>query len=139
MAGAKVSQVIEASAEKVWDLLGDFGGVMRFSAGMESCTVEGEGLGAIRTLRMPGGIELDERLEALDESARTLSYSITRGPLPMKAYYATISVCEEGENACRVDWESTYEPSGVSEEQAQELAEGIYNGSLAAVKKTLGV
>ncbi|MCH2186222.1 SRPBCC family protein [Myxococcota bacterium] len=139
MAGAKVSQVIQASAETVWDLLGDFGGVMRFSAGIESCTVEGEGLGAVRTLRVPGGIELDERREALDESARTLSYSIIRGPLPMQDYYATISVHEEGENVCRVDWESTYEPNAVTEEQAQEIAEGIYNGSLAAVKKTLGV
>ena len=139
MAGAKVSQVIQASAEAVWDLLGDFGGVMRFSEGMESCSVEGEGVGAIRTLRMPGGIELDERLEVLDDSARALSYSITRGPLPMQAYYATISVHPQSESVYRVDWESTYEPTGVSEEQAREIAEGIYNGSLAAVKKTLGV
>ena len=139
MASAKVSQEIEASAEAVWDLLGDFGGVMRFSDGLESCTTEGEGIGAVRTLKMPGGIELDERLEALDHSARSLSYAITRGPLPMDQYLATISVSAEGAERCRVDWGATYEPRGVSDEQAREIVEAIYIGSLAAVKRTLGV
>lgn len=138
MASAKISERIEASATAVWDLLGDFGGVMRYSEGLEGCSTEGEGVGAVRTIRMPGGLELDERLEAFDEARRCLSYAITRGPLPLENYLATIEVNEDGD-ACRVDWGATYDLKGVTEEQAREMVEGIYTGSLQAVRKKLGV
>ena len=62
MSSVKVSERVAASAESVWDLLGDFGGITRYSAGVESCTVQGSGVGAVRTIRLPGGLELQERL-----------------------------------------------------------------------------
>ena len=43
MINVKVSDRVAASADAVWDLLRDFGGIQRYSAGIESCSVEGEG------------------------------------------------------------------------------------------------
>jgi len=138
MASVKVSERVDASASSVWDLLGDFGGVKRYSRGIERCTVRGEGVGAVRTLVLRGGLELQERLEAFDEPGRRLQYSIIAGPLPFTDYLATIEIREDGE-ACVVDWSSTWEPVGVSEAQARELTEGIYRGSVADVRKALGL
>lgn len=136
MASVKVSERVEASADAVWDLLRDFGGVQRFSPAIEKCTVEGEGIGAVRTLTMPGGLSIQERLEAFDDTGRRLQYAITSGPLPMENYLATIEVREDGD-ACAIDWSSTFDAKGVSDEQAVGMVEGIYTGGIQGIKKAL--
>ena len=98
MASVKVSERIEASADAVWDLFRDFGGIQRFSKEIQSCTVEGQGVGAVRTLTL-GALSLKERLEAFDDPGRRLQYSIIAGPLPLADYLATIQVSEEGDAA----------------------------------------
>jgi carbon monoxide dehydrogenase subunit G len=138
MVSVKVSERVEASAEKVWELLRDFGGVQRFSPAIEKVTVRGSGVGAVRTLQVPGGVSLEERLEAFDDGGRRLSYSIVAGPIPVTGYLATIEVKDEGK-ACRVDWSSQFEPKGISDEQARGMIEGVYKGGIAGIKKTLGV
>jgi hypothetical protein len=136
MASVKISERVEASASDVWDLLRDFGGVTRYSRGIESCTVEGEGIGSVRTLTMGGGVQIAERLEAFDDAGRRLQYAIVSGPLPMEDYLSTVEVREDGD-ACVIDWSSTFDPKGVSEEQACGMVEGIYRGGIKGIQKTL--
>jgi hypothetical protein len=122
----------------VWELVRDFGGLQRWAAGIESVSVAGEGVGAVRTLGMPGGLTLQERLEALDDRTRTLSYAIVgTHPLPFDDYLATIRVAEDG-GGCQVDWSSTFTPRGDAEAQAVRIVEGIYRGGIAGLKKALG-
>jgi len=137
MLSVKVSERIEASAERVWELVRDFGGVERYAAGIEKCTVEGQGVGAVRTLALPGGRSLVERLEAFDDPGRRLSYAIVAGPIPVASYLATIEVCDEG-SGCRIDWSSTFEPRGISDDQARGMFEGVYKGGIAGIKRALG-
>ena len=138
MVSVKVSERVEATADRVWDLFRDFGGVQRFSAGIEKVEVTGSGIGAVRTLSLPGGLSLQERLEAFDDAGRRLQYAIVAGPIPVSNYLATIEVKDEGK-ACRIDWSSHFEPKGITDDQGRALIEGVYKGGIAGVKKTLGV
>ena len=80
---------------------------------------------------------MTERLEAFDDDARTLSYSIQEGPIPVRDYLATISV-SEGEGGCHVDWSARYElPDGVPPEALAKGLQGAYGGALRALKKQL--
>ena len=138
MASVKVTDRIAASTDRVWDLVRDFGGIGRWAAAVESVTLEGEGVGAVRTIGLPGGLKLQERLEAIDERTRTLSYSIVGGhPLPFGEYLSTIRLAEDGDG-CQVDWSSTFEPRAGAETQAAGMVEGIYRGGIAGLKKALG-
>jgi carbon monoxide dehydrogenase subunit G len=138
MASVKVDDRIGASADRVWDLVRDFGGVQRFAAGIESVSVQGEGIGAVRTLTMPGGLALQERLEGRDDAARTLQYAIVGShPLPFDRYLATIRLSEDGEG-CQIEWSSTFEPRSGAEAEAAALVEGIYRSGIAGLKKALG-
>ena len=138
MASVKVSERIEADADAVWALFRDFGGVDRFAQGIERCTVEGEGVGAVRTLAMPGGLELQERLEAFDDGGRTFQYAIIgASPLPADEYLSTVRVSADGDG-CRIDWSSTFQPRGAPEEQVRTIVEGIYKSGIAGIRKTLG-
>jgi carbon monoxide dehydrogenase subunit G len=139
MTSVKVSDRVEASADAVWDLFRDFGGIQRFSAGIEKVEVTGAGIGAVRTISVPGGVQLQERLEAFDDRGRRLQYAIVGGPIPVSGYLATVEVTDEGPNACRIDWSSHFEPKGIGDEQARAMIEGVYKGGIAGVKKALGV
>ena len=141
MTDVKVSETIAAPAAQVWELLGDFGGVTKWGGSMlQSCTVEGTGIGAVRRIGLPGGMEIAERCEGYDAIGRSLTYSIIgKSPIPIKSYESTCKVVETGPNECRVDWNGTFVPDGATEEQTQGMVRGIYVGGIAGVKKLLGV
>ena len=140
MSEVKVSERVAAPAAKVWELLGDFGGIAKFGGAMlQSCQVEGSGVGAVRTIGLPGNQSIRERCDAYDAAGRALTYSIIgKSPIPVRDYRSTCRVVETGANECRVDWEGHFEPDGVPEEQAQGLVRGIYTGAIAGVRKLLG-
>ena len=130
---------LAASAEAVWEILGDFGAAVRWGApAMETCVVEGTGVGAVRSLSGQG-LTVRERLLVHDPAARRLSYSILEPhPLPFADYVTTIEVSPQGPGACRVRWSASYTPKG-SSESASELLEKVYDANLAGVLRALGL
>jgi hypothetical protein len=136
MASVKIVDRIHASADRVWDLIGDFGGIGRFSKGFKSVTSTGSGVGAVRTITLPNDVQLQERCELLDAARRTLDYSIVAGPLPVSSYLARIQLFEDGDGT-RIEWSSSFEPKGIPEAQAITMIEGVYKGGIAGIKKAL--
>ena len=134
MAKIAVEADYAASAAKVWEKLGDFGGIGGWMPGVAKCELAGTGVGATRTIAM-GPMKVVERLESFDPKARTLSYSIVEGPMPTKDYLATIVVRETGPGRCHVDWTASFElPPGLAEEQVRPALEGAYGGALKALR-----
>ncbi|MCB2174011.1 SRPBCC family protein [bacterium] len=76
-----------------------------------------------------------EKLERLDDASKSLEYSIVSGPLPVEHYRSTITVTKIGPDQCEVSWSSTFEPKGVSAEQAEEVISGIYKMGFEGLKK----
>ena len=58
---------IRTSADVIWQVISDFGAAGQYLSGVVTCTVTGEGVGALRTLTSTDGSTIVERLEALDE------------------------------------------------------------------------
>jgi len=138
MASVKVSDRIDAPVEKVWDLIGDFGGIQRYSSGFKSVTCTGSGVGAVRTITLPNDAQIQERCELLDAARRTLDYSIIAGALPLTGYLARIQLAEDGAGT-RIEWSSSFEPKDISDAQGIAMVEGIYTGGIKGIKKALGV
>jgi len=140
MAEVIVRRKVAAPAKRCWDVLSDFGGVADLSPMVESCEVEGEGVGAVRTLGMPGGLKLQERLDAHDEAGLTYGYAIIGDhPLPFDDYHSTVKIEPAGDDACIVEWRGTFQPKGDDESGPAGIVHGIYTGGLAALGKKLGV
>ena len=93
---------VAAPLEVVWDLVSDFGGVDRWSVGPLTCTVDGAGVGAIRTAQR-GDRTVRERLEHWDATEHSLSYSFVDDlPLPVEHLVATIAV--RGGHVSEITW-----------------------------------
>jgi carbon monoxide dehydrogenase subunit G len=113
---------IAAPPEDVWAVAGDFGGI-GWMPGLESVTVDGDK----RTVAM-GGMEIVEQLVNRDEDARTLTYAIVEGPVPVDSHEATIAVVPAGDGS-RVSYSVTTEP-----DDAAAFMKDVYAGALKAMK-----
>ena len=139
MTSTNVTETVAAAANDVWQIMSDFGGLEPTEM-IAGCTLEGEGVGAVRTISLVGGGEVIERLESQDDTARTFSYAIINdSPLPVKNYLAKVEVSDSGDGSTTVSWSSTFEPAGTPENDVIELIQGIYKGGIQRVRDKLSV
>ena len=96
--------------------------------------------GRVRTLTTKDGGVLLERLQAFDESRRTLTYSVDESPFPLTSYVSTLRVTEipGRPDVALVEWSGAFQPDGVSEDKAVSLFQGIYTDGLKAVQQAFG-
>jgi carbon monoxide dehydrogenase subunit G len=136
----RVCEEVAAPAAKAWAVMRGFGDVAQWMQGLESCELSGSGVGAVRTLTMPGGLRIQERLEAFDDAGRSFSYAIVgNSPLPLRDYLSTVKIRETGPGSCEVAWDGRFEPNPGSEGSMQRMVRGIYTNGIAALRKKLGV
>jgi len=125
--GALVERTSPMSRTEFFARLADFGGIGKFMPEVESVEMQGDGVGAVRTVRVrgvPGAME--ERLEALVDG-RLLSYSIiNETPLPLERYHAVVELDDASGGGCRVRWGSNWVAKGVPDAQVREMLVGLY-------------
>ena len=124
MAELQVSRTLDAPTDALWRLVRDFGDV-RWIPGGEHAKLEGSGPGMLRILAGPDG-SVRERLESVDETNQSIVYTITEGlPFPVTGYRATMRVSDvDGKG--HLDWSCSFEPDGVTEEEAAKGIEAMY-------------
>ena len=117
---------IEAPAEQAWQVLGDFT-IAELTEGI--CTrvvVDGEGLGAVRTMFLAprlGGGYVKERLEHLDVGERFMRYRLVdSGPVPFADYLGSIRVTPAGPGACVAVMTASFVPVEIDEESARAIS-----------------
>jgi hypothetical protein len=125
-------------ASSLWPLVSNFGAIDKIMDGIEECVLEGEGIGATRTVTTANG-QIVESLDALDHEKMTLIYSIVSGPMPFKDYSATVVVTADSDDSCSLTWTGTFEANGVPIEKADRIASSIYRGGIAGYSKALGL
>ena len=126
---ALVERTVKLSPKKVYAYLIDFGGVGKLlSEDVESVKMRGEGIGAVRVVRLKGmDSDLEERLEATIDQ-RLLSYSLTKNAvLPVEAYHAVVELAEAPGGGCSIRWGSNWIAKGAPEAEIRPMLEGLYN------------
>jgi carbon monoxide dehydrogenase subunit G len=134
----RIEEEIRATADAVWPVVSDFGGITRFMAGLEKVDVSGSGIGAVRTVTVAGGNQLQERLESFDAKARSFSYSVLPGTLPVQNYLATVKLADAGSGKTRITWTARFDAPGLSEAQVGPLSKGMeqaYGAAISGLKR----
>jgi hypothetical protein len=133
-----VRKKLAASAADVWAIVGDFAGCAQWCL-VGSCTVEGQGVGAVRTVTGQGGgvaddLRLKQCLTAFDPEARSLAYDMADSEgLPWTDYRSRISV-SEAPGGCEVTWVCQVNPL-VSHETAERGVTQTYDIALENLSK----
>ena len=124
----------DAPAEKVWEVLADFSGFLNWAGGgAGEITIEGEGIGMVRHLKMSGD-EIAEKLILLDPIKRMLGYELVYGePLGMKQYKAIVQVVDDG-TFCEIIWKGEFDTGDLnSEEPTADALSAAYEGMTEAL------
>jgi hypothetical protein len=123
-------------ASQVWQVIGGFNALPDWHPGIEKSELEDGG--TVRRLTVPGAGTVVERLENLDDNARSYSYTIVEGPLPVADYAATIRVVEDDDGkGCTVEWTSDFEPTG-PEADALAVIRGVFEAGLKNLEAMFG-
>jgi len=135
MAKVSMSTNLNVSADQVWKMIGGFNALPDWHPAIEKSELTEEG--QTRTLSLAGGGKIVEKLEKVDDDARTYSYSIVDSPLPVANYTATIKVSGEGDSST-IEWSSDFDPAGATDMDAMKAIEGIYQAGFDNLKKMFG-
>lgn len=122
MAAGSVDVTVQVAPDKVWEKVGDFGGVADFFPGIDSFRLEGDD----RIIGM-FGMEIRERLLTRDDAARSLSYSVVEG-VPLDSHQATITVEPAGDGS-KVTWAYAVTP-----DEMAPIFGDTYKAALAALE-----
>ena len=137
MATAAVRDELTAPIERVWGCLADFGDVSAWAPGPVRVTVEGDGVGAVRTVDGNDAPAIRERLVAYDPVGHMFSYEMLDSPFPFTDYVATVRIASVGASRTAIEWSSSFEPRGVSAEEAAQTIESIYKVFIERLKDSL--
>ncbi|HKL19355.1 MAG TPA: SRPBCC family protein [Halalkalibaculum sp.] len=127
MQEVKVNGIIEADAEKVWELAGDFSRLDSFVEAIADCSSDGKESGAIRTLTLQDGSKVKEKLQSINHENHTLNYSIVESEMPIKNYVGTMQVKDLGNNRSEFTWSSEFRSENGQEEEMKQALEGLYS------------
>ena len=126
MSSATAELTMASSPDAVWAAIGDFHGIGAWMPGIDSLVAEGDD----RVISMMG-MSIREHLANRDESARSITYSITDGA-PVESHEATITV-HDADGGSRVTWEVTATP-----DEMADLMQGLYQQALVALQTHVG-
>ena len=125
---------IHVPADVVWQVISDFGAACQYLSMVVNCTVEGEGIGARRTLTSADGSTIVERLEALDQVTHRLSYALLTDT-PFHDCLTTMLVHDLGQGQAELEWSATFEADGLPVDEARDMLEGALTANCLALKQ----
>ncbi|TPG25571.1 SRPBCC family protein [Mycolicibacterium hodleri] len=142
MPHVRYAAVLEAPADKVWDMVRDFGSLPRWFPFVVSSDLSGGPyeVGAVRTNHIQDGTTIVERLTEISEHERRVVYDVIGGDATMSNYTACLSVAEVSDtDRTFVQWTATFDPlNGDGSAEAEWVRTGIFHTCLAELGRVLG-
>lgn len=132
---------IAAPAALTWEVLGNFAAPDLGAGIAKRITVEGDGVGAVRTMVLDdriGAGYVCERLESLDLADRYMTYRmVDSGPVPFADYIGSIRVTPAGPDACVAVMTSQFVPVEIGEEVARQMSIANIETALANARRAV--
>lgn len=132
----KTINSVDLPSVQVWDKLVSFGGTEKFVPDLiEKVSVEGSGVGAVRTIFLKGGGEIIEKLTKIDESRHQMNFVILSTPMPVHNYEGIFTIRSKNKHSCIVYFESFYEVNPENKEEMSAIIKGFQETFLSNLHK----
>ena len=145
----KVTESIEinASPDKVWNIVKDFCSIKDWNPEVTNCKSNGSEAGSVREIELANGEKIAEKLFKLDDASMRMQYAmqLEKGRviegLPIATHGATITVSDNG-GKTKVEWKGAFyrsfpgqqPPPELSDEACIEAVTKLYRGGLEGIK-----
>ena len=127
---------LPASAARVWATIGGFNALPEWHPAVERSELSDGG--RTRTLYLAGGGRIVEGLDEHDAAARRYRYRFIESPLPIENYRSSLSVRDEGDDGCTVEWHGEFASDDAVRTQMEEAVASIYDTGLENLRRLFG-
>ena len=136
---SSTTDVIDAPIERVWAIVADFGGLMRWHPMVLRCEIAGQGVGATRTVHFADWWAV-ERLDVLDPARHVVGYAVTDCSRPQNiGVTGRIALSEAGPQRTRIEWVAGLEADNVHAEAVNGALKAYYPVRIGHLKAALGL
>ena len=125
---------VSVSPDKVWALIGSFGGT--WHPLIAKIQLTGAGIGQLRTIETIDGKQIIERLDAMDNAQRQYRYTGITG-IEASNYTGTLAVAPKGTGSS-VNWRVQYLPDGQPDIIVKTIIGTLLKVGLESLKKRFG-
>ena len=132
-----ITQKLHVPAETVWAAIRNIGKLDHWFPIIESCRVEGEGVGAVRTMTLSGGGEIKDTIEEIDDAAMRLVYLRPVSPFPVTYYMGTVEVFRSYDGLAVVAWTIDFESDSADAISVAELVRGAIGAGIDGMERDL--
>lgn len=129
-----VSVQMEAPASRVYDVVRDAYRMDTWHPGIPRCEREGD----VRILTLGDGVVLHERMDLVDDAARTHRYTIVKTPIPLLDYHAQLSIRALSPARCVAEWSATFRAPDDQATAMLDAVRGTFTSGLEAVRARVG-
>lgn len=137
------SSVIDAPADRVWEVVRDFNGLPDWHPLIADSRIEGglaaDRVGCIRNFRTRDGGLIREQLLTLSDYDYECTYAILESPMGVDNYVATLKLTPITDgNRTFAEWSAEFDCDETRErELSQVIGQGVFQGGFDALKRRL--
>jgi hypothetical protein len=125
---------LDATPDRIWELIGQFGG--DWHPLIANIKLIGNGIGQLRMIETIDGKQIIERLDAIDNSARSYRYTNISG-IPASDYTGTLAVKPNGAGSS-VEWQAQYLGNGQGDLIVRTIVSTLFKTGLESLKPRFG-
>lgn len=139
----KISVQLAASAESVWNVVGNFNGLPDWHPWVKASVLETAAGGIGRRITIVGGTagqrELTERLVSYDAALREWAYTVIAGPMTFANYVGRLRVTGDGTDRCQVEYVGRFTAApGHTDAEASERVRTFWDAGLNSLPARFG-
>ncbi|MDP6953928.1 MAG: SRPBCC family protein [Alphaproteobacteria bacterium] len=138
MSSVSVTRTIAVAPDTAWQEIRSVGGLERWVPIVQTCEVEGSGVGAVRKCGLGEGAFVFEKVESIDEAQRVFTYSITESPLPLENYMGRMQIGPGADGGSEITWSCEFACDSAAEAEMTAMLEGAFSDGLAGLQSLLG-
>jgi hypothetical protein len=131
-----ITKKLNTSTAKAWEAIRHIDGLDRWFPIIDSCRVEGSGVGARRHMTLEGGQVID-LIEAIDDERKRFVYLRTTSPFPVTHYRGTVEVFESYDGQALVAWTIDFESRPEDSEAVAALVKGAISDGIDGMEREL--
>ena len=132
-----VTKQINVPGAAAWAALSAIGGLDRWFPIIDSCSVEGEGVGAIRTCVLGNGAALLERIDEINHDERRFRYAITDSPLPISNYIGTVELSDANNGGTTISWTAEFDVVAEARDEMIQTFSGAFSDGIDGLEANL--
>ena len=121
---------MSVSSDRAWAAIREIGRLDVWFPTIATCRIAGDGVGAYRHMTLHRGGDIVDRIMAIDEARRRLTYERQASPFPVTSYRGTVEVFESFDSSAVVVWTVDFESKP---EDATAVADALTTGIGAGV------